>query len=92
MIEADGPFYEITEKYISESTSCPDKKHVDYNDPMGSSSYVTLANEYFYIYPSALVNRDTYRFGVIQPEANILQFIYEYVREREFGIRNTIKS
>ncbi len=25
MIEADGPVYEITEKYISESTSCPDK-------------------------------------------------------------------
>lgn len=48
---------------------------------MESSSYVTLANEYFSSYPSALVNRDTYRFGVIQPEANILQFIYEYVRE-----------
>lgn len=54
---------------------------VHYNDPMESSSYVTLANEYFSSYPSALVNRDTYRFGVIQPEANILQFIYEYVRE-----------
>lgn len=25
MIEADGPVYEITENYISESTSCPDK-------------------------------------------------------------------
>ena len=51
------------------------------NDPMESPSYIKIAQEYFTGYPSAIVNRDTYRFGVFSPETYILEAAYKMCRE-----------
>lgn len=51
------------------------------NDVMESPTYIEIAREYFTGYPSAIVNRDTYRFGVFSPEKYLLETAYKMVRE-----------
>jgi len=54
---------------------------IHYNDRMESKTYGEIAKKHFENYPSALVNRDTTRVGIIQPEAGILEIAYTYLRE-----------
>lgn len=54
---------------------------VHYSDKMETPSYMDFANEYFNTYPSAVANRDTYRFGILEPDAEILEIVYRYLRD-----------
>lgn len=68
----------LSEKY-TDGSLIPVAIH--YNDPMQSKSYVKVANEYFDAYPKALINRDTYRFGVVEPDSILLEALYLYTRD-----------
>ena len=48
---------------------------------MESTSYIQISDEYFKGYPSAIVNRDTYRFGVFSPESYLLEGAYKMSRQ-----------
>lgn len=68
----------MKEKY-TDGTYIPVAIH--YNDRMVSRSYTPIADEYFSVYPSAIINRDTYRFGVFSPQAYLLEAAYTMARE-----------
>lgn len=51
---------------------------IHYNDPMESETYVEVAKEYFDAYPKAMINRDIYRYGVVEPDSLLLEALYLY--------------
>lgn len=50
------------------------------NDPMQSDTYIAVAEKYFSGYPSVVINRDLNRFGVLQPEPELVDAAYEMSR------------
>lgn len=54
---------------------------IHYDDEMEVRSYMDIAKKYFNSYPSALVNRDTYRYGVVEPDPELLETVYLFAKE-----------
>ena len=52
-----------------------------YNDPMESATYKEVAEKYFESYPNALVNRELSNVGIVEPNPELLDLAFNYVKD-----------